>query len=83
MVDEEVKKALVSGNKLVNTPALWTVVQTGARVLLGVALWLAWNKVGSEGQFAIERKCADVRRKPEPRAKKTELLHWRFRLPQT
>ena len=43
MVDEEVKKALDAGGKLIHTTLWWTVVQTGARVLLGLALWMVWT----------------------------------------
>ncbi|MFL5328064.1 MAG: hypothetical protein ACJ8C4_04060 [Gemmataceae bacterium] len=46
MVDDEVKKALVAGNKLIHSALWWTVVQTAARLLLGLGLWMSCARVG-------------------------------------
>jgi hypothetical protein len=46
IVDQEVKKALDAGGRLIHTTLWWTVVQTAARVLLGLGLWLAWTFAG-------------------------------------
>ncbi|SRR6266404_7007003 len=42
MVSEEVRKALVSINELMNRNLYWMAVQIGLRVLFGLSLWFAW-----------------------------------------
>jgi len=40
MVAVEVRKALVEASRLLNSTFWWVSVQTGLRVLFGLALWL-------------------------------------------
>jgi hypothetical protein len=40
MVDEEVRKALLSVSEVINTALWWVVVQTGLRIAYGLSLWL-------------------------------------------
>lgn len=42
IVDNEVRKALASGGKLIHSSLWWAAVQTAARVATGLALWLVW-----------------------------------------
>jgi hypothetical protein len=42
IVDDEVRKALESGGRIIHTSLWWAAVQTAARVATGLALWLAW-----------------------------------------
>jgi hypothetical protein len=43
IVQGEVKKALATGGKLIHALLWWTVVQTGLRVTVGLALWIIWG----------------------------------------
>jgi hypothetical protein len=42
IVQSEIKKALTTGQQLIHTLLWWTVVQTGLRVAVGLALWIIW-----------------------------------------
>jgi hypothetical protein len=42
MVSEEVRKALVSINELLNRNLYWMALQIGLRVLFGLSLWFTW-----------------------------------------
>lgn len=42
MVYDEVQKAMSSGQKLIHAALWWSVVQTGWRLGVGLALWLVW-----------------------------------------
>jgi hypothetical protein len=42
IVQSKVKMALTTGNELIRTLLWWTVVQTGMRVAVGIALWIIW-----------------------------------------
>jgi len=42
IVDNEVRKALESGGRVIHTSLWWAAVQTAARVATGLALWVDW-----------------------------------------
>lgn len=42
MVDKEVRKAVEYGNSLVQSTFWWMSLQSGLRLLFGIALWLSW-----------------------------------------
>jgi hypothetical protein len=42
MVAVEVRAALVSASKLLNSTLWWVIIQTGLRISYGLSLWLTW-----------------------------------------
>ena len=46
MVADEVQKALLTLNEMVNSTFWWVALQMGLRVAFGLSLWLAWAYLG-------------------------------------